>query len=123
MDRDKTSGKSEQDDGGNEQTVVATHVQIYASGMVKDQNCLEEIQYLLEVRVNIRDQASVKALLSDFNESSNCTFNMQSGKPDRVSEAEEQRCKYSGSIKCCMKVVCSDKKELQLGKITSWSSN
>ena len=104
MDRDKTSGKSEQDDGGNEQTVVATHVQIYASGMVKDQNCLEEIQYLLEVRVNIRDQASVKALLSDFNESSNCTFNMQSGKPDRVSEAEEQRCKYSGSIKCCMKV-------------------
>ena len=46
---------------------------------------------------------------------------MQSGKPDRVSEAEAQRCKYSGSIKCCMKVVCSDKKELQLGKITNCS--
>ena len=75
------------------------------------------------LRVNVQDQASVKAFLSEFNESSNCTFNMQSGKPDRVSEAEAQRCKYSGYIKCCMKVVCSDKKELQLGKITSWSSN
>ena len=91
MDRDKTSGQSEQDDGGDEQTVVATHEQINASGMVEDQNCLEDIQYLLEVRVNVRDQASVKAFLSEFNESSNCTFNMQSGKPDRVSEAEAQR--------------------------------
>ena len=103
--------------------MVATHEQINANGMVEDQNCLEDIQYLLEVRVNVRDQASVKAFRSEFNESSNCTFNMQSGKPDRMSEAEAQRCKYSEYIKCCMKVVCSDKKELQLGKITSWSSN
>ena len=43
MDRDKTSGRSEQDDGGDEQTVVTTHEQINASGMVEDQNCLEEI--------------------------------------------------------------------------------
>ena len=43
MDSDKTSGQSEQDDGGDEQTVVATHEQINASGMVEDQNCLEEI--------------------------------------------------------------------------------
>ena len=41
---------------------------------------------------------------------------MQSGKPDRVSEAEEQRCKYSGSIKCCMKVVCSDKEGIAVRK-------
>ena len=74
MDRDKTSGQSEQDDGGDEQTVVATHEQINASGMVEDQNCLEDIQYLLEVRVNVRDQASVKAFQSEFIESSNCTF-------------------------------------------------
>ena len=43
MDRNKTSGQSEQDDGGDKQTVVATHEQINASGMVEDQNCLEEI--------------------------------------------------------------------------------
>ena len=36
MDRDKTTGQSEQDDGGDEQTVVATHEQINASGMVAE---------------------------------------------------------------------------------------
>ena len=38
----KTSGQSEQDDGGDKQTVDATHEQINASGMVEDQSCLEE---------------------------------------------------------------------------------
>ena len=85
-----------------------------------EENTLEEIKYLLEVRVNVRDQASVKVFLSEFNESTYCTFNMQSGKPDRVSEAEAQRCKYkySGYRKCCMKVVGSGKKELR-----SWCLN
>ena len=57
--------------------------------------------------------------LSELNESTSCTFNLQSGKPDRVSEAEAQRCKYSGYRKCCMKVVGSGKKELQPGKNTN----
>ena len=80
---------------------------------------MEEIKYLLVVRVNVRDQASVKVFLSKF--STHCTFNMQSGKPDRVSEAEAQRCKYkySGYRKCCMKVVRIGNKELQPGKNTN----
>ena len=80
---------------------------------------MEEIKYLLEVRVNVRDQASVKVFLSKF--STYCTFNMQSGKPDRVSEAEAQRCKYkySGYRKCCTKVVGSGNKELLPGKNTN----
>ena len=84
-----------------------------------DQNNLEEIKYSLEVRVNVPDPASVKVFLSEFNESTSCTFNLQSGKPDRVSEAESKRCRYSGYRKCCMKVVGSGKKELQPGKNTN----
>ena len=45
MDRDKTSGQSEQDDGGDEQTVVATHEQINASGMVEDQGGVNLTQH------------------------------------------------------------------------------
>ena len=47
----------------------------------------DEVQFTLETRVNVCDQNNVKLFLSDLNKSSHCTFNIQSGKPDRASKA------------------------------------
>ena len=46
------------------------------------QNNLQEIKFWLETRVNVSNQDSVKKFLAELNESTGCTFNTQSGRPD-----------------------------------------
>ena len=47
----------------------------------------DEIKFALKTRVNVCEQKNVKLNMLDFNESSCCTFDIQSGKPDRSSES------------------------------------
>ena len=83
-----------------------------------EQNNLEEIRFSLEARVNVTEQKGVKLFLSQLNQSTGCTFNLQSGRPDRVSDGH--RARYSGHRKCCMKVMAGKgRKELQPGKNTN----
>ena len=84
-----------------------------------EHNNLEEMNFTLEFRTNVRDCDGVKLFLVQFNQSSDCTFNVESGKADRVPIAENKMCIFSGSRKCCMKVVSTGKKELQPGKNTN----
>ena len=49
--------------------------------------CIYEIKFTLKTKVNLYYQKYMKLFLSDFNESNRCTFNIQSGKPDRSSES------------------------------------
>ena len=81
------------------------------------QNNLQEIKFCLETRVNVKNHSNVKQFLADLNDSTGCTFNMQSGRPDKTKE--NQRSKCSGFRKCCMNVALSGKKELQPGKNTN----
>ena len=81
------------------------------------QNDLQEIKFNLETRVNVKIQSNVKQFLSDLNESTGCTFNMQSGRPDNCKESHRSKC--SGFRKCSMNVALSGKKELQPGKNTN----
>ena len=81
------------------------------------QNNLQEIKFCLETRVDVSNQNSVKQFLSELNESTGCTFNIQSGRPDNNKESHRAKC--SGFRKCCMKVASSGKKELQPGKNTN----
>ena len=47
---------------------------------------IHEIKFTLKTIVNLYYQKYMKLFLSDFNESNRCTFNIQSGKPDRSSK-------------------------------------
>ena len=78
---------------------------------------LQEIKFSLETRVNVSQQTSVKQFLSALNESTGCTFNIQTGRPDNNKEGTRAKC--SGFRKCSMNVASSGKKELQPGKNTN----
>ena len=83
-----------------------------------EQNNLQELKFCLETRVNIDSPANVKQFLSLLNDSTGCTFNVQTGRPD--NNKESHRSKMSGYRKCSMNVACSAKrKELQPGKNTN----
>ena len=85
----------------------------------------DEVQFTLEMRVNVCDQNNVKLFLSELNDSSHCTFNIKSGKPDRASDSDKARRVLTGFRKCCMN-VSNDKenrKPQQAGKNTNCSAN
>ena len=46
------------------------------------QNSLKDIKFNIEARVNISNKKGLKLFLKQFNESSGCTFNIKSGRPD-----------------------------------------
>ena len=80
-------------------------------------NNLQEIKFSLEARVNVSQQTSVDQFLSALNESTGCTFNIQTGRPDNNKEGTRAKC--IGFRKCSMNVASSGKKELQPGKNTN----
>ena len=63
----------------------------------------------------------MKLFLNELNESSGCTFNIQSGRPDKKTSKDNTRCrsKLRGFRECSMNVSHSKNKEnLQPGKNT-----
>ena len=87
------------------------------------ENNFQDVKFTLETRVNVCDRNSVKMFLSKLNDSSCCTFNVQSGRPDRSSDSPSARRLMNGFRKCCMNVSSSEDKEnkqpLQPGKNTN----
>jgi hypothetical protein len=91
------------------------------------ENNLNDVKFTLETRVNVCDKSDVKVFLAKLNESSCCTFNVQSGKPDRSSDSATARRVLTGFRKCCMNIAGSEDKEnkqpLQPGKNTNCGAN
>ena len=72
------------------------------------------------MRVDVKTVPGVKTFLGDLNTSTGCTFNIQSGRPDRQGKGINPRCQYRGYRKCCMNVAQSENKEnRQPGKNTN----
>ena len=71
----------------------------------------QNIVFNVELRVNVKTEQETKVFLSDFNTSSGCTFNIQSGRQDRHQDGNNARSKYRGYRKCCMNVSTSHDKE------------
>lgn len=86
---------------------------------VKEQS-EQNIKCDIEVRVDVKTVPGVKTFLGDLNTSTGCTFNIQSGRPDRQGKGIKTRCQYRGYRKCCMNVAQSENKEnRQPGKNTN----
>ena len=71
----------------------------------------QTLHFYLEVRVNVDSVDGVTQFLSDFNASSGCTFNQQSGRPDRKQDSSKSRSKIRGFRKCCLNIRDSANKE------------
>ena len=79
----------------------------------------KDIKCDMEIRVNVTNEANVKLFLSDFNTSSGCTFNCQSGRQDKRPNGNNARSQYRGFRKCCLNVThCEGKENRQPGKNT-----
>ena len=79
----------------------------------------KNLQFSLEVRANVDTVTKVKTFLSELNDSVGCTFNVQSGRPDRTQDTSTSRSQFRGYRKCCMNIMCSeDKENRQPGKNT-----
>ena len=52
------------------------------------------IQCNIELRVNVNNKESVKRFLSDFKTSSACSYNLQSGKPDKRPAGDSARSQF-----------------------------
>ena len=81
-------------------------------------NSVDDFKFELETRVDVSEKENVKSFLSDFNESSRCTFNIQDGKADRSTDNENARRVLQGFRKCCLNVFSKDnenRKPLQSG--------
>ena len=77
----------------------------------------QNIRFDIELRVNVESENGVKSFLGEFNTSSGCTFNIQSGRQDK---RQNKRSRYRGYRKCCMNVAhCEDKENRQPGKNTN----
>ena len=88
------------------------------NSIVTEQN-EQNVKFDIEIRVNVNTQEGVKLFLSQFNQSSQCTFNQQSGRPDKSESGTNPRSSYRGFRKCCLNVSHSDsKKDKQPGKNT-----
>ena len=78
-----------------------------------------DLNFEVEVRVNVSTEHNVRTFLNDFNLSSGCTFNTQSGRPDKRQDGDSARSKVRGFRKCCMNVAHGeDKENKQPGKNT-----
>ena len=63
------------------------------------------VNFELEIRVNVKTEGEVKAFLAAFNQSSGCTFNILRGKPDRRQSGGRTLSQIRGYRKCCMNVA------------------
>ena len=73
--------------------------------------CLSHFE--IEIRANVTTEAGVKQFLSELNVTSGCTFNTQSGRPDKRQDKNSSRSKLRGFRKCFMNVKHSEDKENQ----------
>ena len=81
------------------------------------ENSGQELKFLLEGRTNVRQNEEIEAFLTKFNQCSGCSFNIESGKPDRAGKGK--RIIVSWKRKCCLKIITNEqRKELQHGKNT-----
>ena len=67
-----------------------------------EKNQFAELKFTIEVRVNVTDKDGDQEFLSKLNTSSGCTFNSQSGEPDRFSGGMSARRLWSAFQKCCL---------------------
>ena len=67
----------------------------------------------IELRVNVSSEENVKKFLSDFNTSSGCSFNVQSGRPDKNPKGDNARSQLPGYRKCCLNVSHCEGKDNQ----------
>ena len=82
------------------------------------------LNFDLELRVNVSSESEVYNFLKEFNISSSCTFNVLSGRPDKKADGPKARSLLRGFRKCCMFVKTSkDQKPQQEGKNTSCNAS
>ena len=79
-----------------------------------------EVNFDLEIRVNVKTREEVYQYLEKLNQSSSCTFNIKSGVPDKKPNGPKSRSALRGFRKCCLNVKSSpDSKPQEKGKNTS----
>ena len=82
-----------------------------------------DLNFELETRVNVTAVDEVKHFLELLNGSTGCTYNIQSGRPDRIQDGAASRSKIRGFRKCCLNVSNNaEKKPKQEGKNTKCKS-
>ena len=78
-----------------------------------------DVNFHAELRVNVTEKSEVRSFLEQLNTTLGCTFNIQSGRPDKSNDESTKRSKYSGHRKCCLNVKLKENtKSKQPGKNT-----
>ena len=79
----------------------------------------KNISCVIEFRVNVTSEDTVKTFLSNLNISTGCSYNIQSGRQDKRPTGDNARTQISGYRKCCLNVShCEGKGSRQPGKNT-----
>ena len=65
----------------------------------------EHVNYEIETRVNAHTEGKVKAFLEAFKKSSECTFNILRGQPDKRQSGGRTLSQVRGYRKCCLNVA------------------
>ena len=112
-----------EEDGGKMCTEIIQKIfpQNYQYKIISDISNSKVSAFKVELRVNVETEEGVKMFLNEFNVSSGCTFNIQSGRQDKKPSEnnDRSRSKLRGFRKCSMNVSHNENKEnLQPGKNT-----
>ena len=82
-------------------------------------NLVQDVNFDMEVRVNVDSKEWVINFLAQLNQSTQCTCNIQNGRQDKAQSGHNARSSYRGFWKCCLNVSHNpDKENLQPGKNT-----
>ena len=73
-----------------ENAIMEIFPQNYEYKIVSDISNSNMSTFKVELRVNIKTEEEVKIFLNELNESSGCTFNIQSGRPDKKPSKDTQ---------------------------------
>ena len=76
-----------------ENAIMEIFPQNYEYKIVSDISNSNMSTFKVELRVNIKTEEEVKIFLNELNVSSGCTFNIQSGQPDKKPSEENTRCR------------------------------
>ena len=88
------------------------------SHLIAEQS-VQNFKFDIELRVNVDSREGLNKFLSQLNQSTQCTFNIQSGRQDKTQSGDNPRSSYRGFRKCCLNVSHSnDKENQQPGKNT-----
>ena len=67
----------------------------------------KNLNFELEIRVNVKTEYDVKEFLAALNQSTGCSFNIKRGKPDLRQSGRKTLSQVRGYMKHCMNVVKS----------------